>query len=65
VEPLAARISGLCKAGEPVARLEIVREFRASSEEADLGFVLDAQWLQVLWQTGAMVDVDEYDLIAG
>ncbi len=64
VAPLAGRISDLCKNGEAVAWLEIVRKFGASPEDADLGFVLDSRWLEVLRQTGAFVDVDEYDFIA-
>jgi Domain of unknown function (DUF4279) len=63
IAPVAASIGELCK-GEPVARLEIVREFRPRDGEADLGFALDERWLEVISQTGAFVDIDEYDLTA-
>jgi hypothetical protein len=60
IAPVADTIAELCK-GEPIARLEIVREFRPSRGEADMGFALDERWLQVISQTGAFVDIDEYD----
>jgi hypothetical protein len=64
IAPVADKIAELCE-GEPVARLEIVREFRPSEGEADLGFALDERWLHVLSQTRAFVDVHEYDLTLG
>jgi hypothetical protein len=64
IAAVADKIAELC-AGEPVARLEIVREFRPSEGEADLGFALDERWLHILSQTRAFVDVDEYDFTLG
>ena len=61
ITPLAAKIAELCE-GEPAANLEIIRKFYSSADGADLGFALDQPWLQVIAQTGAFVDVDEYDL---
>jgi hypothetical protein len=61
---LADKISELCE-GESAARLQIVREFRSSEGEVGLGFALDERWLQVLSQTRAFVDVDEYDFALG
>jgi hypothetical protein len=59
VTPVVARISELCR-GEPTASLNIVRRFYPEGE-ADLGFWLDEPWLAILRQTGADLDVDEYD----
>lgn len=60
VAPLSDRIAELCQ-GEPTAVLQIVRKFFPADEEADLGFWLDESWLAILQQTGAQLDVDEYD----
>lgn len=60
VAPASGRISELCK-GEPTAALQIVREFSLSEEQADLGFWHGQPWLAILQQTGAQLDVDEYD----
>jgi len=60
VTPVTARISELCE-GEPTASLKIVREFYPAVGEARLGFWLDEPWLAILRQTGAHLDVDEYD----
>lgn len=60
VAPLSDRIAELCQ-GEPTAALQIVRRFSPADEEADLGFWLDELWLAILQQTGAQLDVDEYD----
>jgi uncharacterized protein DUF4279 len=60
VAPLSDRIAELCQ-GEPTAVLQVVRKFSPADEEADLGFWLDKYWLAILQQTGAQVDVDEYD----
>jgi hypothetical protein len=60
VAPVSDRIAELCQ-GEPAAVLQIVREFTPADEEADLGFWLDTPWLAILTQTGARLDVDEYD----
>ena len=58
--PVSGRISELCQ-GEPAAFLRVVRKFFAAEEQADLGFWLDEPWLAILRQTGAELDVDEYD----
>jgi hypothetical protein len=60
VAPLSDQIAELCQ-GEPTAVLRIVRKFSPADEEADLGFWLDESWLAILQQTGAQLDVDEYD----
>jgi hypothetical protein len=60
VAPVSGRISDLCQ-GEPAALLRIVRKSFAAEEQADLGFWLDEPWLAILRQTGAELDVDEYD----
>ena len=60
ITPVIDRIAELCK-GEPSAFLRIVREFSPADEQADLGFWLDGPWLAILGQTGAQLDVDEYD----
>jgi hypothetical protein len=64
VGPLVGAIGELC-ADEPVAVLRIVREFEPDPEEADLGFRLGREWLDLLRRTGANVDVDEYDYASG
>jgi hypothetical protein len=63
IAPALAAIVKLCQ-GEPIAVLRIVREFYPAHEEADLGFALDHDWVGVISQTGAVVDLDEYDLTA-
>jgi Domain of unknown function (DUF4279) len=60
VTPVTARIAELCQ-GEPTASLAIVRKFLPAVGEARLGLWLDEPWLAILWQTGAGLDVDEYD----
>jgi len=60
VAPASGKIAELCQ-GEPAAVLGIVRKFSLAAEEADLGFWLDEPWLAILRQTGAVLDVDEYD----
>jgi hypothetical protein len=60
VAPAGGRISEVCQ-GEPTAFLRIVRKFFRDDDEADLGFWLDEPWLAILRQTGAQLDVDEYD----
>jgi|SRR5437016_9707370 len=60
VAPVSGRICELCQ-GEPTAFLRIVRKFFRDEDEADLGFWLDEPWLAILRQTGAQLDVDEYD----
>jgi hypothetical protein len=60
VTPVTARIAELCR-GEPTASLAIVRKFFPAFGEASLGFWLDEPWLAILRQTGAGLDVDEYD----
>lgn len=62
VAPVSDRIAELCQ-GEPTAVLQVVREFSPADEEADLGFWLDEPWLAILEQTGARLDVDEYDYV--
>jgi uncharacterized protein DUF4279 len=64
VAPATSGIREVCR-GEPAACLQIVREFFPGSGEADLGFGLDEPWLALIHQTGALVDVDEYDHAAG
>jgi hypothetical protein len=63
VAPASGRIREVCR-GEPAARLQVVREFYPDGGEADLGFSLDEPWLALISQTGALVDVDEYDYTA-
>lgn len=60
VAPACGRIAELCQ-GEPTAFLRIVRKFFQAEDQADLGFWLDEPWLAILRQTGAQLDVDEYD----
>ena len=60
IAPATGRIPELCR-DEPTAVLQIVRKFSQSQEEADLGFWLDEPWLTILQQTGAQLDIDEYD----
>jgi hypothetical protein len=60
IAPAIGKIAELCQ-GEPAAVLGIVRRFSLADEEADLGFWLDEPWLAILSQTGAQLDVDEYD----
>jgi Domain of unknown function (DUF4279) len=60
VTPVVAQVSELCQ-GEPTACLQIVRKFYPAADGADLGFWLDEPWLAILRQTGADLDVDEYD----
>lgn len=60
IAPVVGKIADVCR-GEPTACLQIVREFRPSDEEADLGFWIDESWLAIIGQTGASLDVDEYD----
>jgi hypothetical protein len=60
VAPVSGKISELCQ-GEPTAFLRIVRKFFRAEDQADLGFWLDEPWLAILMQTGAQLDVDEYD----
>jgi Domain of unknown function (DUF4279) len=64
IAPASATIADVCR-GEPGACLQIVREFFPADGEADLGFWLDEPWLAVIRQTGALIDVDEYDYAAG
>jgi hypothetical protein len=64
VAPVSGKISELCQ-GEPAAFLRIVRKFFRSEDQADLGFWLDEPWLAILRQTGAQLDVDEYDFTLG
>lgn len=58
--PVTSAVEELCT-GEPTACLRVVRQFEASWREADLGFHLDREWVQLLSRTGASIDVDEYD----
>jgi hypothetical protein len=60
VTPVTARIAELCR-GEPNAFLTIVREFYPAEAEASVGFWLSEPWMAILSQTGADLDVDEYD----
>jgi hypothetical protein len=60
VAPVSGGIAELCQ-GEPAAFLRIVRKFFRAGDQADLGFWLDEPWLAILRQTGAQLDVDEYD----
>jgi hypothetical protein len=60
VTPASGRISEVCR-GEPTAFLRIIRKFFRAECQADLGFWLDEPWLAILRQTGAQLDVDEYD----
>ncbi len=62
VAPVSDRIAELCQ-GEPTAVLQVVPEFSPADEEADLGFWLDEPWVAILGQTGARLDVDEYDYV--
>jgi hypothetical protein len=62
VAPVSDRIAELCRE-EPTAVLQVVREFSPADDEADLGFWLDEPWLAILGQTGARLDVDEYDYV--
>lgn len=64
IAPASGAIAEVCR-GEPDACLQIVREFFPAGGEADLGFWLDESWLAVIRQTGALIDVDEYDYAAG
>lgn len=64
VAPVSSRIAEICR-GEPTACLQIVRKFFPSDGEADLGFRLDEPWLAIIRQTGAHIDVDEYDYATG
>jgi hypothetical protein len=64
VAPASGKIAELCQ-GEPIAVLGIVRKFSLADKEADLGFWLDEPWLAILRQTGAVLDVDEYDYTIG
>lgn len=60
IAPAVDAISDVCRA-EPRACLQIVREFSPADDKADLGFWIDEPWLAVIRQTGAVIDVDEYD----
>jgi uncharacterized protein DUF4279 len=63
VAPVSSAIAEVCR-GEATACLHIVREFYPAGEEADLGFGLDDRWLAIISQTGARLDVDEFDYAA-
>ena len=58
--PASGRISEVCP-GEPAAFLRVIQKFFRAEDQADLGFWLDEPWLAILRQTGAQLDVDEYD----
>lgn len=63
IAPASGAIAEVCR-GEPQACLQIVREFFLAGDEADLGFWLDEPWLAIIRQTGALIDIDEYDYTA-
>lgn len=60
VAPVSGKIAEVCRR-EATACLHIVREFYPDTAEAELGFWLDDRWLAIISQTGARLDVDEYD----
>jgi hypothetical protein len=60
VTPVSGPIAELCQ-GEPRASLATVRKFFPALGEASLGLWIDEPWMAILRETGAGLDVDEYD----